>query len=84
MLQQTIDKLEKQLSNVHGEKQMLEQTNQTYQEKLSECEKMIISLKETNKNKEYLLEQKKSELNSLQTNFQTLTYEQTATVAKVC
>jgi len=44
---------------------------------------MLISLRETNKTKEVLLEQKKAELNSLQSELQTMNYEQTTMNTKV-
>ncbi len=51
---------------------------------MNECESLLISLKETNKNSLYLLEQKKHELNTVQSELQTLKYEQSATATKVC
>ncbi len=83
LLQQTIQKLEKQLTTLHAHNESLEQNERSYQEKINECETLLITLKETNKNSLYQLEQKKLELNAAQSEIQTLKYEQTSTVSKV-
>jgi predicted RNase H-like nuclease (RuvC/YqgF family) len=83
LLEQTIQKLEKQLTTLHAHNQSLEQNEQSYQDKINECETLLISMKEVNKNSLYQLEQKKLELNAVQTEIQTLKYEQSSTVSKV-
>ncbi|CAF3693774.1 unnamed protein product [Adineta steineri] len=80
LLQETIQKLEKQL---HIQNESLEQNEQYYQEKINECESLLISLTETNNNSLHSLEHKTSELNTARTEIQTLKYEQTSTVSKL-
>lgn len=52
--------------------------------KINECESLLISLKDANKESIGFVEQKKAELNFAQTQIQTLKYEQSVIIAKVC
>ncbi|CAF0922423.1 unnamed protein product [Adineta ricciae] len=85
-LHQQIQKFEKQLASTHGQNEALQKTIQqnelSYQEKINECELLLISLKEANKNTLGLVEQKKNELNATQSEIQALKYQQTATASK--
>ncbi len=72
------------MTTLHSHNQSLEQNEQTYRVKINECETLLISLKEANKNSLYQLEQKKHELNAAQKEIETLKYEQNSTISKVC
>ncbi|CAF4150962.1 unnamed protein product, partial [Rotaria sp. Silwood2] len=86
LLHQATQKLEKQLANAHGHNESLQRTYQqnelSYQEKINECESLLGSLKDANKDSLFLLEQKKAELNMTQSEIQSLKYEQSTTNAK--
>ncbi|CAM2700904.1 unnamed protein product [Rotaria socialis] len=86
LLHQATQKLEKQLANAHAHIESLQRTYQqnelSYQEKINECESLIISLKDANRDALSVLEQKKSELNMAQTDIQSLKYEQSITTSK--
>ncbi|CAF4867569.1 unnamed protein product, partial [Rotaria sp. Silwood2] len=86
LLQETVEKLEKQLNNLHIQNQSLENTlelNQhSYHEKSNEYESLLISLKEANQNSLHLLEKRETELNTTQSEIQTLKYEQSAIISK--
>ncbi|CAF4352358.1 unnamed protein product [Rotaria sp. Silwood2] len=87
LLQETVEKLEKQLNNLHIQNQSLENTlelNQhSYHEKSNEYESLLISLKEANQNSLHLLEKRETELNTTQSEIQTLKYEQSAIISKL-
>ncbi|CAF3647727.1 unnamed protein product [Rotaria sp. Silwood1] len=86
LFQQTIQKLEKQLTTLHAQNQSLESTlelnEQSYHEKSNEYESLLISLKEANNNSLHLLEQREAELNTAQSELQTLKYEQSVIISK--
>ncbi|CAF4784013.1 unnamed protein product, partial [Rotaria sp. Silwood1] len=86
LLHQATQKLEKQLANTQAHNESLQRTYQqnelSYQEKINECESLLISLKEANKDSLFLLEQKKAELNMSQSEIQSLKYDQSTTSAK--
>ncbi|CAF4279111.1 unnamed protein product, partial [Rotaria magnacalcarata] len=87
LLHQATQKLEKQLANAHAHIESLQRTYQqnelSYQEKINECESLIISLKDANRDSLSVSEQKRAELNMAQTEIQSLKYEQSITTAKV-
>ncbi|CAF4067543.1 unnamed protein product, partial [Rotaria sordida] len=87
LLQQTSQKLEKQLTTLHTQNQLLESTlelnEKSHYEKTNEYESLLISLKEANKNSLHLLEQREAELNTVQSDLQTIKYEQSITIAKL-
>ncbi|CAF5109189.1 unnamed protein product, partial [Rotaria sp. Silwood1] len=87
LFQQTIQKLEKQLTTLHAQNQSLESTlelnEQSYHEKSNEYESLLISLKEANNNSLHLLEQREAELNTAQSELQTLKYEQSVISSKL-
>ncbi|CAF3995313.1 unnamed protein product [Rotaria sordida] len=62
LFQQTIQKLEKQLTILQTQNQSLELNSQSYHEKSNEYESLLISLKEANENSLHLLEQTETEL----------------------
>ncbi|CAF0725433.1 unnamed protein product [Rotaria sordida] len=86
LLHQATQKLEKQLANTHAHNESLQRTYQqnelSYQEKINECESLLVSLKDVNKDSLCLLEQKKAELNMTQSEIQSLKYEQSTTATE--
>ncbi len=54
-----------------------------FSSQINECESLLISLKDANKDSLCLLEQKKLELNMIQSQIQSLKYEQSITNSKV-
>ncbi|CAF0728780.1 unnamed protein product [Adineta steineri] len=85
-LNQQAQKFEKQLTNTYAHNETLQKTLQqnesSYHGKINECESLLISLKEANKNSLSLLEQKKTELNAAQSELQAFKYQQAATTSK--
>ncbi|UJR13437.1 hypothetical protein I4U23_000451 [Adineta vaga] len=73
LLQETIDKLEEQL---HIQSQSLEQS---YQDKIYECESLLISLTESHKN---LLEEKTLQLDTAQSKIDSLKHEHSSKMEK--
>ena len=82
-VQQTNQKLEKQVTLLHAQNQSLEENERSYEEKITECEVLLGSLKEVNKSLQQQFEQKKLELNAAQSELQNLRFEQTSTTSKV-
>ncbi|CAF1568878.1 unnamed protein product, partial [Didymodactylos carnosus] len=87
LLNQTTQKLDEKMINTHSYNESLKrdfhQTEQKYQAKIADCELLLISMKEAQKDTICLLEQKKVEITMLQSELETLRVENIHSNSKI-